>query len=142
MKQTKIQMMMAFLFVMICAPLLALAQEVAPVVVEPISDLDFISKVLSFIGSLKGMTSAAIALAAVQLVIMFLKSSFVDKLFHKMTSQLKWIIVTGMTLLAGYFTAVGSGQPSGQAIVAMLALPMFQEFLYQIYKQFIQKKNA
>jgi hypothetical protein len=116
------------------------AVAMAETVVEPVTELDFLGKLLALIGSAKGLTSIALALAIVQLVIMFFKSSFADKLFTKLTSQMKWLLVTAMTLVAGYLTAVTTGQTSGQAIVAMLALPMFQEFLFQIYKQFVEKK--
>lgn len=106
----------------------------------PVVEADLISKIISVIGGYKEMALGALILAVVQLLIMFLKTEFAGKIFTKLTGQAKLMAVTALTIVAGYMTLTANGTPVGEAIVATLALPMVQEFLYQIYKQFFAKK--
>lgn len=109
--------------------------------VPPVSELDFLTQLLQFVGGVKGMTTLAAVLAGVQLVIMFLKTEFAGKIFAKMTGQAKFMLVTALTIVAGYLTLLVAGVPTGEALMKTLALPLVQEFIFQIYKQFIEKKK-
>lgn len=134
----KMHLMFGAMVIMVLAPLLLLAQEVVPVI-QPVSDLDFIGQLISFFTNIKGMASAAITLGAIQLIIAFLKTGLVNKVFSKLTAELKYILVTFLTFVVGYITTVATGVPSSQALLGILAMPLFQEILYKIYKLF-QKK--
>lgn len=132
-------------FIYLFAGVLAFAQESVTAVASsidltPVAEVDFLGKLLSLIGGYKGMATGALVLAVVQLVIMFLKTDLAGKIFQKLTGQAKLMAVTFFTIVAGYLTLTASGKPVGEAVVATLALPMVQEFLYQVYKQFFVKK--
>lgn len=135
--RNKTQGILAVLVIMVLAPLILLAQTVP--VIDPVSDLDFIGQLFAFITSVKGMASAAITLGAIQLIIAFLKTGLVNKVFHNLTAEVKYILVTFLTFVVGYITTVATGVPASQALLGILAMPLFQELLYKIYKLF-QKK--
>ena len=113
---------------------------IAGVDLTPVAEVDFLGKLLSLVGGYKGMAAGALVLAIVQLLIMFFKTDFAGKIFIKLTGQVKLLLVAALTIVAGYLTLTASGVPVGEAVVATLALPMVQEFLYQVYKQFFVKK--
>lgn len=136
--KNKMNLIFGAMAIMILAPLLLLAQTVAPVI-EPVGDLDFIGQLIAFITSVKGLTSAAITLGAIQLIIAFLKTGLVNKIFKSLTAEVKYILVTFLTFVVGYITTVATGVPASQALIGILAMPLFQELLYKIYKLF-QKK--
>ena len=136
--KNKMNLMLGALAIMILAPLLLMAQAVAPVI-EPVGDLDFIGQLIAFVTSIKGLTSAAITLGSIQLLIAFFKTGLVNKVFTKMTAEVKYIVVTFLTFVVGYITTVATGVPESQALLGILAMPLFQELLYKIYKLF--KKN-
>ena len=116
------------------------AAAITGVDLTPVSEVSFIQNLLALVGGYKGMATGALVLAVVQLLIMFLKTDFAGKIFTKLTGQVKLLVVTFLTIVAGYLALTISGKPMGEAIVATLALPMVQEFLYQVYKQFFVKK--
>lgn len=120
----------------LCLPLAVMAQ----VDMTPVSELDFLQQLLQFVGGVKGMASAAAILAGVQVVIMFLKTAWAGKVFAKLTGDMKMLVVTFLTIIAGYLSMKIAGVPASEALLKTLALPMVQEFLYQVYKQFIAKK--
>lgn len=120
----------------LCLPLAVMAQ----VDMTPVSELDFLQQLLQFVGGVKGMASAAAILAGVQLVIMFLKTAWSGKVFAKLTGDMKMLVVTFLTIVVGYLSMTVAGVSSAEAALKTLALPMVQEFLYQVYKQFIAKK--
>lgn len=136
--KNKMHLMIGAMVIMVLAPLLLLAQVVAPVI-EPVGDLDFIGQLIAFVTSMKGLTSAAITLGSIQLLIAFFKTGLVNKVFTKMTAEVKYIVVTFLTFVVGYITTVATGVPASQALLGVLAMPLFQELLYKIYKLF--KKN-
>lgn len=116
------------------------AAAITGVDLTPVTEASFIQNLIALVGGYKGMATAALVLAVVQLLIMFLKTDFAGKIFTKLTGQVKLLVVTFLTIVAGYMALTISGKPMGEAIVATLALPMVQEFLYQVYKQFFVKK--
>lgn len=136
MKKTKLYMALSILFIMFVAPLMVFAQ----VNLDPVSEVDFIGQLLALIGGYKGMASLAVAVAVVQLLIMFAKTPMAGKLFKGLTAQVKFLVVAGLTLISGYLALKVSGMPTGEAIMKTLSLPLLQEYVYQIYKQFFEKK--
>ena len=134
-------MKIGFITIMIfLIPSIVFVQDIIPIPVVP--DADFFQKLFEIIGGWKALVGGGLTLALIQLVIIFLKTNLAGNIFHGLSGTLKFLLVNGLTLVAGLFTAVGAGASWGQAIAAMFALPMFQEFLFQIYKQFIVKKTA
>lgn len=136
MKMSKMYMLLSLVFVMLIAPLLVFAQ----VDMTPVSEVDFLGQVFAFVGGYKGMTALAVTVAVVQLLIMFAKLPTFGKIFTKLTGDMKLLIVTGLTLVAGYLALKVAGVPSSEAIMKTLALPVFQEYIFQLYKQFFAKK--
>lgn len=137
--KNKMQLMIGSMVIMILAPLILMAQEAVVPVIQPVSDLDFIGQLIAFVTSAKGLASAALTLGVIQLIIAFLKTGFANKIFVKLTAELKYILVTFLTFVVGYLTTVATGVPASQALLGILAMPVFQELLYKIYKLF-QKK--
>ena len=133
---TTIKMGFLAIFIYLFSGVLAFAQSGGDVV----SDLDFFAKLMELVGGYKGLAGAALVLALVQLGIMFLKTPLAGRVFKDLSGATKLLLVNGLTILAGFLVLKMSGVPTGEALVKTMALPLVQEFLYQLYKQFIAKK--
>lgn len=118
------------------AGVMAFAQEVSEV-----SDLDFIQQLLSFVGGYKGLTGLALAAAAVQLVIMLLKTPLFGKIFKSVTGEVKLLIVSGLSLVAGVIALRIAGLSLTESLLHSSTLAAFQVFAHQIYLQFFVKKD-
>lgn len=118
------------------AGVMAFAQEVSEV-----SDLDFIQQLLSFVSGYKGLTGLALAAAAVQLVIMLLKTPLFGKIFKSVTGQIKLLIVSGLSLIAGVIALRITGLSLAESLLHSSTLAAFQVFAHQIYLQFFVKKD-
>lgn len=116
---------------------LAFAQEV----VQEVSDLDFIQQLLAFIGGYKGLTGLALTAAIVQLLIMLLKTPLFGKIFKSVTGQIKLLIVSGLTLVAGVIALRVTGLSLAESLLHSSTLAAFQVFAHQVYLQFFVKKD-
>lgn len=132
-KMTALFMMFTIFFF---AGVMAFAQEVSEV-----SDLDFIQQLLSFVSGYKGLTGLALAAAAVQLVIMLLKTPLFGKIFKSVTGQIKLLIVSGLSLIAGVIALRITGLSLAESLLHSSTLAAFQVFAHQIYLQFFVKKD-
>lgn len=124
------------MLIFLCMPLIVFAQEVVP----PVTDLDFLGKLLQFFTEYKSMTSLAIAAAVVQLLLMFFNAPIAGKIFAKLDAQLKLIIVTGLTIAFGLITQKIAGISFGEAFWSAANLAAVQVFLHQVYLKFFAKK--
>ncbi len=124
------------LVMIFCAPMIVFAQEV----VAPVTDLDFLGKLLQFFGEYKSMTSLALAAGAVQLLILFFNAPISGKIFSKLDAQLKLIIVTALSIVAGLIAQKIAGISFGDAFWSAANLAAVQVFLHQIYLKFFSKK--
>lgn len=142
-RSKKMLMAIAAIGIMLFAPLLVFAQAVSgDNSTATVGNFEFINKLIGFVGSVKGASTIVIALGVIQLLIMLFKTPVGMNLFKKLSTEAKWIVVNSLTLVSGYITAIQLGSSPGQAIAAMLGAPLLQEFLYKIYKMFIEKKPA
>lgn len=132
-KMTALFMMFTIFFF---AGVMAFAQEVSEV-----SDLDFIQQLLSFVSGYKGLTGLALAAAAVQSVIMLLKTPLFGKIFKSVTGQIKLLIVSGLSLIAGVIALRITGLSLAESLLHSSTLAAFQVFAHQIYLQFFVKKD-
>lgn len=124
------------LMILALVPGFAIAQEV----VENV-DVTFFAQLVEFIGGVKGMSTLVAVMALIQLLILFMKTKMAGQLFAKLDGALKFLIVNLLTIVVGFLTLVSMGSSYSDAAMKTLALPMVQEFLFQVYKQFFQKKT-
>lgn len=111
------------------------AQEVAPV-----PSADVIKGLIDLIGGWKGLTTFAAALAVLQLVVMFLNSELSGGLLAKVSTEVKFFIIQGLSIGVAYLTLVVSGVSGVEALVKTLAMPLVSEYLFKLYKHLIEKK--
>ena len=116
----------------------AFAQDV----VAPISNEDFLKLLVESIGGIRGAASLAVAGIVVKLLLAFLSSEFFGKLFKNLSGEIKLLIVSALSLAAGVIALMTSGLPLGAALVHSSTLTAFLVLFNQIYKQFIEKKQA
>lgn len=134
----------AIFFTLMFVSLLAFAQVVsggATVdVIVPTGEV--LTKFVNFILSVKGMSSLAIAVAVVQLAVLFLKSELALKVWPKLTAAKKMTLVQGLTILATLFTTMTMGLDFGAALLSAAVIIPLQEYLVQLYKNYLAKKNS
>lgn len=112
----------------------AFAQAVGDVLVEPSS-----SEIMAFLaalGGLKGAGSLAIAAAAVQGVMLLLRSKLGD-----FAGKFRILIVVFLSLVSGVIALKLNGVDIGAALVHSSSMASFQVFLNQLYKQFFVKED-
>lgn len=135
----------AVFFTLIFVTALAFAQAVsgsAEVVLPLVPAGDVLTAFVNFVLTVKGMTSLAIALAVVQLAILFLKSGLALKIWPKLTAAYKMTVVQGLTILATLFTTMNMGLDFGAATLSAAVIIPLQEYAVQLYKNYLAKKNS
>lgn len=124
------------LFMMaVLTTMFAFAQEA----VNP--DISFLQGLLDLIGGSKGMTTVAIVLVVVQLLIKFLDTSFFNKLFSKLTGSMKMLISQALVVILSIVTLISQGTSTADVVIKTIAAAAFQELMFRIYKEFIAKKQ-
>jgi enamine deaminase RidA (YjgF/YER057c/UK114 family) len=92
-------------------------------------------KFLQSIGGLKGAGSLAIAVVAVQGLILFFRSSFA-----KFSGASQLLIVNGLSLVAGVIALKASGVELSAALLHSQTIAAVQVFLHQVVKQVSKPK--
>ena len=131
-----------FIFALFCA-FGTWAQEAVSATVELAQVIpagDFLQDFIQFLFSAKGASSLAIAYGVVQLAIKFLKSELCYKVFKKLTPAVQMSAVQGLTILATLLTSMLSGQTFVTALLSGAVLIPLQEYLFQAYKKYLEKK--
>ena len=125
------------LFLVFAIPFALFAQEQP--VVSP--DVSFLQDLIGLLGGAKGMSTVAIVLAVTQVLYKFLSTSFAEKLLEKFDAAKKMLLAQGLTIVISVVTLVSQGVPTAEIVVKTLGAAAVQEFLFQIYKNFIQKQS-
>lgn len=115
--------------------LAAFAQDAA------IPTQDVITALIELIGGWKGLTSLAAALAVVQLIIKFLSSEIAGELLKKVQPQVKFLVIQGLSVVVAILTLKLTGVSGTEAVIKVLAMPVFLEFAHKIYVLYIEKKQ-
>lgn len=113
------------------------AQDALPVVGES----DVLKSVFSFVTSYKEMSAFGIALAVVQLLRMILSLESLGSIFPSLTSKMKLVLITFLSLVSGIIALRVSGLSWLECIMHSGTLAAVQVFGHQFYKEFIQKPN-
>lgn len=113
---------------------MAFAQEAVP-------SQDVLTGLIELIGGWKGLTSLAAAIASVQLIIKFLNSDLSGALLNKVSSEVKFLIIQGLSVVVAFLSLKITGVSGLEALVKVLAMPVVMEFLHKLYTMYIEKKQ-
>lgn len=114
-------------------PVLALADD-------PISNADAIQKILAELSSHK-LVGMGLVAAAVQVIMIALRSELVTSMLGKIDSSIRLALVLGLTWLGGVTTMMAGGMTFGAALLHSTSLAAFQVFAHQLYTVYIEKKT-
>lgn len=104
-----------------------------------VSNESFFASVSNAIGQMKGATTLGIVAILVQLIIQFLKTSYANHIFRKVSGEAKLSIVLGLTVVGTVIPLVGQGMEWAAALTSGAALSATMVFFNQIWKQFFKQ---
>lgn len=110
------------------------AQVAGDVLSEP-SSVEIMA-FLAALGGLKGASSLAIAAAAVQAIMLLLRSSL-----GSFAGKFKLLIVLLLSVVSGVIALKLNGVELGAALLHSSTMASFQVFANQVYKQFFVKED-
>jgi len=102
---------------------------------------DFLIYLIKSLGGIKGASALAVSAIVVQILVQFLKTELFGQVFKKVTGDIKLMIVSGLSMVAGIqsLMLVG-GLDLGSAMIHSTTLTALTVLAHQIYKQFIAKE--
>lgn len=130
----KFMVILGIIAMVFIAPLILFAQT-APTDAEVITDL------FALIGGWKALGSFVAALGITQLLTKLFKSPMGLKILEKIPDKYEFLFIQGLALVSAYLTLLVSGVTGVEALVKTVALPIFVEYLYKIYKLFVKKEE-
>lgn len=102
----------------------------------PLPDSDFWSELLKLLGGIKGMSGLAVAVAVVQLAMVFFQTSY-----GNLAGSWKLVIVSGLTAVGAVLAGIASGVGLLPALLNGAVLAALQVFVNEIIKHFKEPKQ-
>lgn len=125
-----------FCFSLIGLNSFAFAQDVS---IPEVTNDAFVQMLLASMGGFKGATALVIVGIAIKILIAFLGTPLFGSIFKKVTGQIKLLIVSGLSIIAGVITQMSLGVTFTAALLQGASLATILVFLNQVYKQFFDK---
>lgn len=105
-----------------------------------IPDDQFVKMLFASLGGLSGLSALGIAAAIVQLVVAFLSTNLMGKLWQGIDGIWKIIVIMSLTAVSGVLTMVSQGVSVGAALIHTTTLSALMVLGNQIYQHFTQPK--
>jgi len=123
----------------------AFAQSPEAGVVDPMAPVEldaFLKLLMASLGGMKGASALAIAAVISQLVVAFLKTPLMGKLFSKVNGLWKIAIVLALSLVSGVLGLMSQGVSLSAALVHSTTLSALMVLGNQIYQHFAAKPKV
>jgi hypothetical protein len=109
---------------------------------DQVTNDQFLQFLIQSLGGLKGAGAMAIGAIIVQVLIMFLKTPFVDQIFHSFATPMKLLVIMGLSVVSGIISLMISGLSLPAALMHSTTLGLAMAFVNQLITYYEQKNSV